>query len=144
MPSLPIRWIAARTYCQATEVEDRVSTALTAVVRGGPVTRETLEGSFGNPLVVLGTRLERAEDIRAAWNAWSEAGLLDAIGAGLESRLDDEGRIHFRLDKQRAFEGALTLAPHADAIDVVVKIRAFPASVEEVRRVARSLFQGAT
>lgn len=144
MASLPIRWIAARTFCQVTEEEDRVAAALDAAVSGGAAGRETLQGQFGNPVVVLMRRLERAEDLRATWARWREAGLLDVLREDLEARIDADGILHFRLDKQSAFAGTLTPARGADPVDIQVKLKAYPASPPEIRRVARSLVEEAT
>jgi RNA binding exosome subunit len=143
MASLPIHWIAARTYCQVTEEEDRVVKALDTTIIGGAAGRDALEGQFGNPVVVLMRRVERAEGLRATWARWREAGLLAALKDDLEARLDADGILHFRLDKESAFAGALTPARGTDPIDIQVKLKAYPASPEEVRRVARSLMEEA-
>jgi RNA binding exosome subunit len=143
MANLPIRWIVARTYCQATEEENRVAQALEATVSGGVGVRDTLEGQFGNPVIVLTRRLERMQDLKATWMRWREAGLLSALTDDLEARLDEDGILHFRLDKQSAVSGTLASARRADPIDVQVKMKAYPASREEIRRVARSLLEEA-
>lgn len=143
MANLPIRWIVARTYCQATEEENRVAQALEATVSGGVGVRDTLEGQFGNPVIVLTRRLERMQDLKATWMRWREAGLLSALTDDLEARLDEDGILHFRLDKQSAVAGTLASARRADPIDVQVKMKAYPASREEIRRVARSLLEEA-
>jgi len=57
--------------------------------------------------------------------------------------VDEEGILHFRLDKQAAFEERLALAKDADAIDVRLKLIAYPAKAEEAKRIARSIVQGA-
>jgi len=139
MASLPIHWIVARAYAQATEEEERVVQALEAAVSGGVGSRDTLEGQFGNPVVVLRRRIERSEDLRSTWERWRGAGLLATLKDDLEERLDDDGVLHFRVDKQSAFGGTLAPARGADPIDIQVKLKAYPAKAEEVRRVARAL-----
>ena len=143
MPSLPIRWIRATAYCHATEVEERVARALGVAVSGGAASRELLEGQFGNSMVVLSLRLDRAEDIRATWRRWAGAGVLRGLEPKLDARLDDEAVLHFRLDKQDAAAGSLSLLRGGDAIDVQVKLRAYPAKPAEIRRVAGVLLAGA-
>lgn len=139
MASLPIRWILGRTYCQATEEEDRVVQALEAAIAGGTPSRDRLEGQFGNPVLVLVRKLERAEEIRATWGRWQDTGLLGSLPGDLESRLDGDGVLHFRLDKQAAYRGSLLPAGDSDAIDIQVKLKAYPAKPEEILKVARSL-----
>ncbi len=143
MASLPIRWILARTYGQATEDEARVATALEAAVGGGMPSEDRLMGQFGNPMLVFSRRLERAEEVRTAWRRWTEAGIVKALAKDLDSRIDDDGVLHFRLDKQEASGGRLALHEDADTIDIQVKLKAYPAKPEEIRKVARSLVTGA-
>ncbi len=139
MASLPLHWILARTFCQATEEESRVAEALDAAVAGGEDARQRVEAEHGNPVVILSRRLGAAGDVRATWQRWSEAGLVAALRKDLASRLDDDGILHLRIDKQKAFQGMLALANDADAIDVQVKLKAYPAKPEEIRRVAELL-----
>lgn len=143
MASLPIHWILARTFSQATEDQTRVTQALDAVVSGGVSSTNQVEGQAGNPVRVLSRRLERAEDLRSTWERWSAAGLPADLLRDLEMRVDDDGVLHFRVDKQEAARGQLALRRGADAIDVQVKLKAYPAKPEEIRRVARVLLSGA-
>lgn len=143
MASLPIRWVAARAYCQVTEDEARVTEALTVVVSGGTASEERLEGQFGNPVVVLSRRADHARDLRETWGLWARANLPRDLLRDLEGRLDDDGVLHFRLDKQEAAQGRVRLQREADAIDVKVKIEAYPAKPDVVRHVARALLSEA-
>ena len=102
MASLPIRWILARTYCQATEEESRVVQALDTAVSGGTLTRQSVEGQHGNRVIILTRRLESAGDLRKAWGRWSETGLLGALREDGESRVDDDAILHIRLGKTKA------------------------------------------
>ncbi len=139
MASLPIRWIETRTFCQATEDEDRVLKALETLCSSGSSSRDALEGQFGNPLLLITRRIESSEALRLAWARWSEAGLIRSFQADLESRVDDDGILHFRVDKQAACAGQLVTAKTADSIDVRVKLKAYPAKREEILKVARGL-----
>ncbi len=143
MARLPIRWIAARAYCQATEEEERVDRTLDAVVVGGTRGRETLEGQFGNPIILLTRRLDARGDLDATWSRWREAGLPREISRDLESRTDRDAVLHLRLDKQEAYAGRLRLARDSDAIDVQVKVEAYPSKPEVVLQAARGLLEGA-
>lgn len=139
MTDLPIRRIEARTYCHATEEEERVGTALAFAVPEGETSREELEGHYGNPLVRLTRRVEKRPAIRAVWSHWVEAGLPAAIARDVEARVDEEGVLHFRLDKQAAFQERLELAHDTDLIDVRLKLIAYLAKPTEVRRVAHAI-----
>ncbi len=143
MVSLPIRWILARTYSQATEDEARVGEALDSVVSGGEASTDRLEGQAGNPVRVFSRRLERADELRSTWARWAAAGLPRDLLRDLDGRLDDNAVLHFRLDKQEAARGALVLRGAADVIDIQVKLKAYPAKPEEIHRVAHALLSEA-
>ncbi len=142
MAKLPVRWIEARTYCHATEDEAHVAQALDTACPAGEIARESLEGHFGNPLVRLTRRVEDGKAIRSVWERWTAAGLLENIANDVESRVDDEGILHFRIDKQAAYLEKLMLAQDADTIDVRLKLMAFPAKREVARELARSVLAG--
>ena len=142
MASLPIRRIVARVFCQATEEEDRVKHALGIALPAGAEGRDRVEGQFGNPVVILTRTAERAEEINAAWARWREAGLLPALLGTLERRLDEDGILHFRLEKEAAYGEQLVLADCSDSIDIQVKLKAYPAKPAEIHRVARALLGG--
>ncbi len=129
----------ARVYCAATEEEDLVARALHAVCPVGEDQRNVLEGQYGNPIVHLMRRVQNAKEIHRAWEIWEEAGIIDAIRPQVDDRTDGEGVLHFRIDKQRAFEGTLALAKDGDSIDVQARLKAYPAREEEIRRVVHEL-----
>ncbi len=142
MAKLPIHWIEVRTYCHATEEEELVARALETACPSGDVRRETLEGHFGNPLVRLTKRVVDAKGIAVVWDRWTASGVLGTIARDLDARVDEEGVLHFRIDKQRAYEGRLEVAREPDTIDIRLKLMAFPAKPDEARRVARGLLGG--
>lgn len=139
MARLPIRWIEVRTYCHATEEEDRVARALETACPVGETKREALEGHFGNPLVRLTRRVEGARGVGEVWHRWTTSRLPHAIATDIDARVDEDGVLHFRLAKQRACEGDLVMAYDPDTLDVRLKLMAFPAKSDEARRVARGL-----
>ncbi len=139
MASLPIHWIDARAYCHATEEEDRVALAIDTACAGEPLSKEPLEGHFGNPIVRLSRRLEKSDAILAAWERWRRAGILASIATDLEARIDDDAVLHFRLDKQAACQSSLVLARVSDAIDIRIKMKVYRVKPDEILRVARGL-----
>ena len=135
-------WVEVRTFCHATEEEDRVLAAVRTVMPEGEVHRDTLEGHFGNPLIVLTARTDAAADVRAVWSR-----IVAAIGAGealreLDARLDDDLVFHLRLDKQRAYRGEIAKASSPDVIAVRAKVAAFPKKREVATRALRALLEG--
>jgi len=143
MAKLPIHWIEVRTYSHATEDESRVDTALAFAFPETESVREVLEGHFGNVLVRLTRRIDHAKSIRTVWERWSAAGLVQSLESEVDARVDEDGVLHFRLDKQDAFQERWALAKDSDAIDVRLKLVAYPAKPEIARRVARSILEGA-
>src|SRR2546425_2416801 len=139
MANLPIRRIEARTYCHATEEEERTAAALAFAVPEGSTVREALEGHFRNPLVRLTRRVEKRPAIRAVWSHWAAAGVRSAIARDIEARLDEHDVLHFRLDKQAAFQERLELAHDSDPIDIRLKLIAYPAKPAEARPVAHAI-----
>jgi RNA-binding protein len=143
MANPPIHWITARVYCHATEDEDLVRRALDNIVPAASEERQVLEGQFGGPLIVLTRRVSASPEVAETWNRWAAAGLIDRIRESVDQRLDSEGVLHVRLDKQAAFGGVLALATGTDVVDVQAKLKAFPARQDILRRVAREVV-GAT
>ena len=143
MAKLPIHWIEVRTYRHPTEDEGRVEKALSFVAPEGETVREVLQGHFGNDLTRLARRIEDSKSIQSVWDRWHAAGLPEGIAREVDARVDDDGVLHFRLDKQAAFEERWELAKDPDTIDVRVKVVAYPAKPEQARRVARAILEGA-
>jgi len=141
MASLPIHWIEVRAYVHATEEEGRVSKAIETVAAGPDVAREVFEGHFGNPIVRLSRRLETVDGIRATWERWRSAGALSEVSKDLPGRIDEDGILHVRFDKQAAYGGRFALGREGDAIDVRIKLKVYRVKEDEILRVARSLLE---
>jgi len=119
-------WIEVRTFCYATEEEERVLAALRTVTPEIEPRRETREGYFGNPLVVLTARAEDAPTQRAVWARIVAALGTDEILRGIEDRLDEDGIYYLRFDKQSAYLGRIETAKRPDVIAFRAKVAAFP------------------
>lgn len=129
--------VELRSYVHATEEEDRVERAMRTVWPGAAVTTTALEGHHGNRLVLMSCRIERREEVDAFWKHLKQAGAVPAILEGIEELVDDDAVLHFRVDKQRAFEGAIEIARHDDVIAVRAKVVAHPAKKSTAVRAAR-------
>ena len=134
-------WFELRAFCHATEDEEKVVAALRTVLPEAEVRRAPLEGHFENPLLALTVRTEAAADIRAAWRRIVDALGRDEVLAGLGQRIDDEVVYHLRIDKQRAYLGAIAKAAGGDVIDLRAKVAAYPAKREVALRVVREFVE---
>lgn len=132
-----------RVHVHATEEVDRVRQAL-AFVSGveDPSAKQT-KGHHGNPITVLTATLSRSRDIRSFWARVKAEGQLAPIVSELERRIDGDGKLFLRFDKQEAYEGRLKLVRHDDVVSVKGKVAAYPARRERALEEARSYLEGA-
>ncbi len=141
MTAVPLHYADLRTFCYATEAEDRVETALrTFLPEEFEIQRAETEGHYGDPIVVLSARVERADEIRA---------VLDAVGslpddeqqrllAELDERVDDDTSLYVTFDKQAASDGDVRLG---DGITLRGKVEAYPAKREAAIENAQDLLE---
>ncbi|MFW6385262.1 MAG: RNA-binding protein [Halodesulfurarchaeum sp.] len=124
--SLPFHYVEFRTFCYATEAESRVKAALqTFLPTDADVERTVNEGHFGDPIVVLSTRLERADEIRHVFSLLRENLDFETLSAELPERIDDNNSLFLQFDKGAAFRGAVALG---DGITFRAKVEAYPAT----------------
>jgi RNA binding exosome subunit len=125
MERLRFQGLELEAFVHATESREKVEQALLRVAPGARVEREARTGHFGQPLLILRARLrEPADDESFVTRLGAAAGpdLADTAAR----RIDDQLRIHARLDKQRAAAGEIALSsePANDVIKLTAKIRA--------------------
>jgi len=143
MPAVPLHYVDLRTFSYATEDEDRVESALrTFLPADVEIDRAETEGHYGDPIVVLSARVERADEVRAVLDAverLSDAELEELVGQ-LDERVDENTSLYVTFDKQAAYAGEVRLG---DGITLRSKIEAYPAkkesAVENVRDVLEDL-----
>lgn len=132
-------WIRSRVFVHATEDEDRVRRALLWSLGQGDdpkaaprVVRMRTKGHYGNEIVVLEAGLERRPDIESGLgHVFGEPRIKHGVLATLSDRIDDEGVLHLRLDKQAAVQGRLELGPGSDTFSVRIKTPLFPGTRPE-------------
>lgn len=134
-------WLEIRTFCHATEDEERVVAALRAVLPDGEVKRDALEGHFGNPLVAIAVRTERATDIKEVWRRIVASLGRDDLLRDLGERLDEDLVYHLRLDKQRAYLGVIARLSSGDVLDLRAKVAAFPKKRDTAERALRAFLE---
>ncbi len=135
--------ITLRTFCRATEEEESVVNAIMSAAcmeNRGAVTIKKLEGYGGAPLEMMEVGILRQQDIKAFWKSMPKEVIREILET-LDKRLDDEQVLHFRLDKEKAYLGEISLATGGAVISVHTKVLSYPASREAAIRNARDLLR---
>ena len=133
--SLPFHYVDCRTFCYETEDESRVEEALrTLLPEDVDIERATSEGHHGDSIVVLSTRMERADEVRHVFEVLRESVDIETIRAELEDRIDENNALFLQLDKQAAARGAVRLG---QGITLRAKVEAYPAKRETAIENAR-------
>lgn len=141
MSSVPLHYVELRTFCYATEAEDRVERALrTFLPDGVDIKRSTTEGHFGDPIVVRSIRLENVDDVRVVLAAVESlpSDECDRLEAELAERIDEDCNLYVTFDKQAAVDGDVRLG---EGITVRGKIEAYPARRSAAIENARALLE---
>ena len=134
------------SFIHATEDADKVITACRNIFPADyadeiPFERRTLLGHYRNPITLLRTRIKRKQVVAAFIE--NLAGRLSDVEKRLLSsdvlrRIDDKGALYLRLDKQKAFQGRMTLG-NMDPIRITLKLFRRRKSLEETIDFYRSL-----
>ena len=136
--------ITLRTFRRATEEGEKVAKALMfAAGTENPeelITTE-LEGYGGAPLEMMEVEIFRQHAIKRFWNSMPKEAVGDILEA-LDKRLDDGQVLHFRLDKEKAYMGKISLASRGAVISVDAKVLSYPASREAAMRNAEEFLRG--
>ncbi|MDZ7730110.1 MAG: RNA-binding protein [Natrialbaceae archaeon] len=128
MGSIPLHYIDLRTFCYATEDEQRVVAALqTLLPEDAAIERAETTGHFGDRILVLSARLETADDVRHVLRQLATVDEIDQLIAELDERVTENCELFLRLDKQAAFGTTVELGT---GITVRAKVEAYPAKRE--------------
>jgi len=117
--------LSFRTFCQATEDEAKVIQALKFASGTEDVERNVSEGYHGNKIVVLTAWIRRKKQIDAFFSKLGPEDLL-SLSETLCKRVDEDGDLFLRLDKQKAFLGELKVLDGEDVISVRGTVKAYP------------------
>jgi RNA binding exosome subunit len=139
MSAVPFHYVDLRTFCYATEDEKRVETALrTFLPEETEIERDVTEGHYGDRILVLSVRLERADDVRYVLSKLTELDSFDRLLSELEERIDENCAFFIQLDKQAAYRGDVELG---DGLMLRGKVEAYPAKKERAIETAREALQ---
>jgi len=124
--------VTLRTFRRGTEEREKVANALlfaTCAEDPKELVVTELEGYGGSPLEMMEFGILRQQGIRKFWNSMPKE-VIENILETLDKRLDDGQILHFRLDKEKAYLGELSLASKGAVISVDAKVLSYPASRE--------------
>jgi RNA binding exosome subunit len=138
MAAVPLHYVDLRTFCYATEDDERVEAALrTFLPEGVSIERAVSEGHHGDRILVLSARVERTDEMRHVLDRVAELDDLGTVVDELDDRVDDNCAVYLTLDKQAAFDGEVRCG---DGITLRSKIAAYPAKREKAVTNVRELF----
>ena len=144
MPQIPLHYVDLRTFCYATEDEKRVEEALRTFLPDGEddepfeIERAESEGHYGDRILVLSARVEKADDVRHVLSRLSDLESFDDLVDELDERVTENTELFLRLDKQAAFEGDVKLG---DGITFRGKVEAYPAKKDKAVENAREVLE---
>ena len=129
MPKIPLHYVDLRTFCYVTEDEKRVEQALrTFLPEEFEVDRAESEGHYGDRILVLSARVERADEVRHVLSKLADLEDFDRLIEELDDRVTENTELFLTLDKQAAFNEEIRLG---DGITFRAKVEAYPAKKEK-------------
>ena len=129
MPKIPLHYVDLRTFCYVTEDEKRVEDALrTFLPEEFEIVRVESEGHYGDRILVLSARVEKADDVRHVLSRLADLEEFDRLIAELDDRVTENTELFLTLDKQAAFTDEVRLG---DGITFRAKVEAYPAKKEK-------------
>ncbi|WP_435154279.1 RNA-binding protein [Haladaptatus sp. DFWS20] len=136
MASVPFHYIDLRTFCYATEDDQRVEAALdTYLPDEFEIERMQSEGHHGDRIIVLSARVENADEMRHVLGKLRELTDIDRVRDELNERVDDNCSFFVSLDKQSAYRDTVELG---EGITLRAKVEAYPAKKEAAVENARN------
>ncbi len=134
------------TFIHATEDEDKVLEAVGLFIPDDIDEEDVVfdmdetTGFFGNPIKVVNVEIKRSKAVRAFLRHLKE--LLDEssrryILENLDEKIDDDGTLYIRFNKQKAYIGEIEIDEGGDVIQVRIKAKAFPMRKETVVKAVR-------
>ncbi|MHC3438725.1 RNA-binding protein [Natrialbaceae archaeon A-gly3] len=129
MPKIPLHYVDLRAFCYVTEDEKRVEQALrTFLPEEFEIDRTESEGHYGDRILVLSARVEKADDVRHVLSRLADLDEFDRLLAELDDRVTENTELFLTLDKQAAFNEEVRLG---DGITFRAKVEAYPAKKEQ-------------
>ncbi|WP_338729188.1 RNA-binding protein [Haladaptatus sp. DJG-WS-42] len=135
MSKVPFHYIDLRTFCYATEDENRVIEAIRAFLPDEfELERMETKGHHGDRIVILSARVEKADDVRVVLDKLAALENIDQVRAEIDQRVDDNCSFFIHLDKQAAFKD---IAKLGEGLSLRGKVEAYPAKKAKAVEIVR-------
>ncbi len=123
-----IEWIEVESFSHATEDDEKVLDAL-ACLPDLEFEEKKLEGHYGNPIKMYKAHIEDDGAIENFLSLFDriERNTLESI----EERVDEKGRFHLRINKQRLYAGEYVVDSEGD-VHITIKIVTYPLKRKKV------------
>ena len=135
--------ISYRAFVYGTENKEKVLESIKTLFPNSSPQCEATEGYYKNPVLILYNKVDKKRDIKdfvgklSSMNDPNKKRILYQ----LEDKMDDNGNLFLRFDKQRAYKSDLKVVEHGDSIHLKIKIAAYPAKKKVALKIARKLFE---
>ena len=134
-------WMRLRAFVYATEDREKVMEAISNTGISGDIGSEIAEGAYGDRIEIIEVRSARKRDVDRLFSMMKGEDIGHILET-LEERMDSEGVLHFRLDKQELYMGIASASRGGDVISVEIKVRAYPSSRERAIGIMREYLEG--
>ena len=135
--------ISYRAFVYGTENGEKVLNSIKTLFPNSSPQCEATEGYYKNSVLILYNKIDKKREIKdfveklSTMNDPARKRILNR----LEDKMDDDGNLYLRFDKQRAYLSDLKVVEHGDSIHLKIKIAAYPAKKKVAIEIARKLFE---
>ncbi len=141
---MKIERIVVSAVVYSTEDREKVAMAIATLFPFEfEIVRIPAKGHFGNPIEYLEVEITKKKQIKEFWN-----NLIELLGDQrnyiintLEERIDDQGQLFIRFDKQKAYLGEVEVTEKGDAVVVKAKLVTYPAKKERIIEFAKEILE---
>ena len=126
-----IAWIQIETFSHATEDIEKVKSLLSKFFSFDITFNENrTDGHFGNEIIIITVELSRDTEIKVFVSDFLKIVDKNYILETLEKRLDDEGILFMRMNKERVYNDDFTIEDNGDIL-ISMKFVTYPKSMEK-------------
>jgi len=137
-------WLELRTYCHATEDQEKVVKALAFICPQANLRVAKVEGHNRNPILVMTARADSPRAIKDFWRLMRQESLIGKILGNGRKMMDDNGILHIRLGKQEAYQGRAILSEREDVISARLKVVKYAPSKQDAFDTVRETIEELT